>query len=188
MRFEPLDGSGVFLIRLDVRRDERGAFARVWCADAFARAGIAFHPVQSNWSTTARRGTVRGMHVQRAPHGDSKLVRVTRGRIHDVIFDLRPSSPTLGRAFSIRLAEEDETALFVPAGFAHGYQALTDAVTVEYLHGEAPYSPDHYDGFSPIDPDAAIEWPEPITLISEKDREYPPLGPRLATLYGGEAG
>ena len=187
MRFEPLDGSGLFLVRLDVRRDVRGAFARVWCADDFARAGIAFRPVQANCSTTARRGTVRGMHLQRAPQGDSKLVRVTMGRVHDVVFDLRPDSPTLGRAFSVLLAEEDDTALFVPAGFAHGFQALTDAVTVEYLHGEAPFSPSHYDGFSPIDPDAAIEWPEPITLISEKDRGYPPLGPRLATLFAGGA-
>lgn len=183
MRLEPLGGSGVHLVRLEPLSDARGLFARVWCAAAFAAAGIDFRPVQANWTVTARRGTVRGMHLQRAPMGDAKLVRVSRGCIHDVVVDLRPGSPSLGRAFTTVL--DPGTALYVPAGFAHGHQALADDATVEYLHGEAPFSPDHYDGFRPDDPLVAIEWPEPVTLVSDRDLSWPPLAPRLHTIYGG---
>lgn len=183
MRLEPLGGAGVHLVRLEPLHDARGSFARVWCAAAFVEAGIDFQPVQANRTVTARRGTVRGMHLQRAPMGDAKLVRVGRGRIHDVVVDLRPGSETLGRAFTAVL--DPTTALYVPAGFAHGHQALADDVTVEYLHGGAPFSPDHYDGFRPDDPLLGIEWPEPMAHVSDRDLSWPPLAPRLRTIYGG---
>jgi dTDP-4-dehydrorhamnose 3,5-epimerase len=114
------------------------------------------------------------MHFQRAPKAEAKLVRCSRGRIWDVITDLRPQSPSHRASFGIELADEDATALYIPSGFAHGFQALTDDVTVDYLMDEQ-YAPELADGFRYDDPATGIEWPLPARLLSERDLAWPPL-------------
>ncbi|MFC7333133.1 dTDP-4-dehydrorhamnose 3,5-epimerase family protein [Rhodocista pekingensis] len=182
MRFEPTAIADARIVRLTAHRDDRGAFARTWCRQTFVDAGIAFDFVQANWSVTRSRGTIRGMHFQRAPHAESKLVRITRGRVHDVIVDLRADSPTRGRLHVMELGEGDDTMLYVPAGVAHGFQTLTDDVTVEYFMGGEPYRPEYYDGFRPDDPAVAIRWPLPPVSVSDKDLSWPPLGQRFPWL------
>jgi dTDP-4-dehydrorhamnose 3,5-epimerase len=181
MRFEALDGSDARLIRPVRHQDARGSFMRTWCRDAFREAGIAFEPVQGNASTTLRRGSLRGMHFQRAPRPDAKVVRVARGRVHDVIVDLRPESGARGRWYATELSAEEGTMLYVPPGFAHGFQTLSDEVQVEYLMGEA-YVPELYDGFRHDDPAVAIPWPSAPVDVSDKDLAWPPLAQRLPWL------
>lgn len=181
MRFEPIGTSGARLIRLAPVGDQRGSFARVWCENAFREAGVAFTPVQANVSVTRGRGTIRGMHFQRMPKPDAKIVRCTRGRIHDVMVDLRGLVPNRSDVVEIELGEDEPTMLYVPAGFAHGFQSLTDVATVEYLMGEV-YEPSLYSGFRYDDPAFKISWPLPATCISDRDLAWPLLsrqGPLL---------
>jgi dTDP-4-dehydrorhamnose 3,5-epimerase len=158
---------------------------RSWCFETFAREGVEFKPVQANVSVTFRKGTVRGMHFQREPRPDAKLVRVTQGRIQDVVVDLRPGSALRGRWFSTELSAHGNM-LFVPVGFAHGFQTLTDDVTVEYLMGEI-YVPELYDGFRYDDPAIGIGWPLPVVEISDKDLSWSPLAPRMPGFTSPEA-
>lgn len=181
MKFVSLSGSDVKLIELDIRADTRGRFARTWCADLFEKAGLDFRPVQANTSVTTIRGAVRGMHFQRAPHEDAKVVRCSLGRIHDVVVDLRETSARPGAVYQAVLDGEGDTMLYIPGGFAHGFQALSDTVVVEYLMG-APYMPSLYDGARFNDPLLAVSWPEPVTEISENDLRWPDLGPRMPWL------
>ncbi|MBX9740630.1 MAG: dTDP-4-dehydrorhamnose 3,5-epimerase [Beijerinckiaceae bacterium] len=185
MKFERIGGSDARLIRFAQMRDERGSFARVWCADTFRHEGIDFTPAQANTSSTLQRGSLRGMHYQRAPREDAKIVRCSLGRIHDVIVDLRETSPTRGRWFAQDLSDENGLGLYIPGGFAHGFQTLTDHVVVEYLMGES-YVPELYDGFRHDDASIGIEWPLPVASMSDKDRAWPDLLPRLPWL--GAAG
>ncbi|MGY3451441.1 dTDP-4-dehydrorhamnose 3,5-epimerase family protein [Bradyrhizobium sp. USDA 4353] len=177
MRFVQLGGSDARLIELTVRADERGSFTRTWCAKTFADAGIAFQPVQGNSSVTRLRGSVRGMHFQRAPKPDAKIVRCTAGLIHDVIVDIRPDSPTRGEVYACELGPSTARMLYIPAGFAHGFQTLTDDVTVEYLMG-VDYAEELSDGFRHDDPMFAIRWPQPVTVLSAKDASWPPMAER----------
>lgn len=177
LALEPTGAAGAWRIRSQCHRDSRGDFARTWSLDEFRAAGISFTPVQANTSSTVQRGTVRGMHFQRAPRAEPKLVRCSRGRIWDAITDLRPTSRTYRQTFGFELEDAGEIAIFVPAGFAHGYQTLTDSVQVEYLMGER-YTPELADGFRYDDPEAAIPWPLAATLVSECDLSWPPLGSR----------
>jgi dTDP-4-dehydrorhamnose 3,5-epimerase len=177
MKFIPLGNSDARLIELVQHGDERGHFARTWCAKTFADQGIEFQPVQGNTSVTRLRGSVRGMHFQRAPKADAKLVRCTAGRIHDVVVDLRQSSPTYGDIYVNELASNVAAMLYVPAGFAHGFQTLSDDTVVEYLMGVA-YVPDLYDGFRYDDPAAGIIWPEKVTALSANDGNWPSLAGR----------
>ncbi len=177
MRFVQLGRSDAGLIELIVRSDDRGSFTRTWCAKTFSDRGIDFQPVQGNSSVTRRRGSVRGMHFQRAPKADAKLVRCTAGRIHDVIVDIRPKSPTRGEIFAVELGPSTARMLYVPAGFAHGFQTLTDDVTVEYLMG-IEYCEELSDGFRHDDPAIGIKWPEPVTVLSAKDAAWPLLAER----------
>lgn len=181
MTFEPVADTDARLIRPVVHRDERGCFARTWCTEMFNQAGLAFTPQQGNSSLSTLRGTVRGMHFQRAPRPDAKVVRCSRGRIHDVIADLRPDSPTRGRTYALDLAADTGVMLYIPGGFAHGFQTLTDDTCVEYLMGEA-YVADLYDGFRYDDPTLPISWPEPVRAISDRDRDWPDLAPRTPWL------
>jgi dTDP-4-dehydrorhamnose 3,5-epimerase len=178
MEFTSLGGSDAKIIHSTVHGDERGSFARVWCADLFKAAGIDFVPAQGNSSTTRRRGALRGMHFQRSPHPDAKLVRCSRGRIHDIIVDLRQDSKTQGRVYHTELEADSGKMIYIPPGFAHGFQTLSDNVSMEYLMGTA-YVPDLYDGFCYDDPYVSIEWPELVTDISDKDRSWPALAGRL---------
>lgn len=178
LMIQPIADTDARLIIPRVHRDDRGAFARSWCAATFDAAGIAFTPVQGNVSYTRHRGSVRGMHFQRAPWDDAKVVRCSRGSIWDVIVDLRPNSPARGTPHVQELTAESNAWLYVPAGFAHGFQTLTDHVTVEYLMGER-YVPDAYDGFRHDDPAIGIGWPQPVSAISAADLAWPPLASRL---------
>ncbi|AYC99959.1 dTDP-4-dehydrorhamnose 3,5-epimerase [Neorhizobium sp. NCHU2750] len=181
MNFTSLGGSDAKVINLKVHGDNRGSFARVWCTQLFKEAGIEFSPVQGNTSLTKTRGAVRGMHFQRAPYADAKVVRCSHGRIHDVIVDLREGSATLGESFHIELGAEDGRMLYIPAGFAHGFQAVSEDAVVEYLMGVA-YHPEFYDGARYDDPLISIKWPEPVTEISEKDLAWPDLAGRMPFL------
>jgi dTDP-4-dehydrorhamnose 3,5-epimerase len=186
MHFDAVGKSGACLVQVPVHADERGSFRRTWCEAAFADAGIEFRPVQGNSSYSRQRGTVRGMHFQRQPFADAKIVRVARGTVWDIIVDLRPASPDFGIAQPRVLSEEAGTMLFVPRGFAHGFQTLTDEVIVEYLMGVA-YEPTAYDGFRYDDPALALEWPEPVTAISTGDLGWPPLTGRIPGFDGAPA-
>ncbi|WP_257170267.1 dTDP-4-dehydrorhamnose 3,5-epimerase family protein [Bradyrhizobium sp. SRS-191] len=177
MRFVQLGRSDARLIELTVRADERGSFTRTWCAKTFADEGITFQPVQGNSSVTRIRGSVRGMHFQRAPKRDAKIVRCTAGLIHDVIVDIRPDSPTCGEVYACELGPSTARMLYIPAGFAHGFQTLTDDVTVEYLMG-VDYAEELSDGFRHDDPMFGINWPQPVTVLSAKDASWPPMAER----------
>lgn len=177
MKFIPLGNSDARLIELVVHGDDRGHFARTWCAKTFLDEGIDFAPVQGNTSYTRIRGAVRGMHFQRAPKADAKVVRCTAGRIHDVIVDLREDSPTWGQVYVNQLGDDIATMLYVPPGFAHGFQTLSDYATVEYLMG-VEYVPELYDGFRYDDPEIGIVWPETVTALSANDARWPSLDER----------
>jgi len=174
MKFVQLGQSDAWLIELEVRSDDRGSFTRTWCARTFTDQGIDFQPVQGNSSVTRIRGSVRGMHFQRAPKADAKIVRCTAGRIHDVIVDIRPTSPTRGEVYACELGPSTGRMLYIPAGFAHGFQTLTDDVTVEYLMG-IEYVEALSDGFRHDDPMIGIKWPEAVTVLSAKDAAWPTL-------------
>lgn len=178
MRFERLETDGAWLIHPMVHADDRGSFARSWCAGSFATAGIDFTPVQGNSSRTRHRHTLRGMHFQRAPHADAKLVRCSQGAIHDVIVDLRPHSPTRGRWLATELSAQNGTILYIPAGFAHGFQTLNDDTIVEYLMG-VDYVRELYDGFRYNDPLYAIHWPHDPIMVSASDLSWPDAVGRL---------
>ncbi len=184
MQFQPVGSTDARLIQLAVHADDRGAFARTWCADMFSKADIDFVPTQGNSSVTRQRGTVRGMHFQAAPRADAKIVRCSHGRIHDVIVDLRHDSASRGIAFYHELSGDGGQMLYVPPGFAHGFQTLLDDVIVEYLMGEA-YVAELYDGFRPDDPALALKWPEPVTSLSHGDRNWPSLAERMPWIVGG---
>lgn len=177
MKFLPLGQSDAKLIELVVHHDNRGEFTRTWCATSFARHGIDFCPIQGNSSVTRKRGAIRGMHFQRAPKIDAKIVRCTSGHIYDVIVDLRVASPTRGQVYTNELSPDSGTMLYVPGGFAHGFQTLSDNVVVEYLMG-TDYVAELSDGFRYDDPMFKIGWPEPVTTISAKDVNWPLLSDR----------
>ncbi|HEX4768310.1 MAG TPA: dTDP-4-dehydrorhamnose 3,5-epimerase [Lichenihabitans sp.] len=174
MRFELLGASPARLIHLDPLLDARGSYARAWCADAFRDAGLAFNPIQANASVTRGPGTIRGMHFQRMPKPDAKLVRCTRGHIYDVMVDLRGLFPTRRDVIALELREGDGTMLYVPPGFAHGFQCLSSEACVEYLIGER-FEPELHAGFRYDDPSLAIAWPLPVSGMSERDLALPRL-------------
>jgi len=163
---------GAFLVDPDLKTDQRGFFARTFCALEFEQHGLATTFVQTNVSFSALRGTLRGLHYQVDPASETKLVRCTRGAIHDVIVDLRPGSPTFLQSIAVTLTFENHRGLYVPKRFAHGFQALSDDVEVSY-QVDAFYSPEHERGLRYDDPVLAIQWPETVTAISEKDQRWP---------------
>jgi dTDP-4-dehydrorhamnose 3,5-epimerase len=170
--------SGAWVVELDRLEDERGFFARTFDRGEWEARGMDPTVVQCNTSFNAAAGTLRGMHFQADPHGEPKLVRCTRGAVHDVIVDVRRESPTHRRWFGIDLTEENGTALYVPAGMAHGFQTLADASEVLYMMGHE-YVADAARGVRWDDPAFGIEWPEPPVggrTISERDATYPDYG------------
>jgi dTDP-4-dehydrorhamnose 3,5-epimerase len=174
MRFKETALAGVYVVSPEPRRDERGAFARAFCIEEFAARGIPMTIAQSNMSVSRRRGTVRGMHLQVHPAAEAKLVRCTRGAVLDVAADLRPGSATYGQWVGVRLTEDDGDALYVPEGFAHGFQALSDDAAILY-DTSAPYTPAAVRGARYDDPVLDIRWPLPVSVISQQDREWPLL-------------
>lgn len=163
-----------WLIEPELRGDERGSFARTMCRDEFARYGLATDYVQQNMSVSATAGTIRGMHFQRRPYTEAKLVRCVRGAILDVIVDLRTNSPTYLRHEGFELTAENHRQLYVPPGFAHAFQTLVDDIEVSYLVS-APYTPEAEGGVRYNDPLLGIKWPLPVSAISEKDANWPLL-------------
>lgn len=178
MNFIETPLAGAFVIELEPASDERGFFARAFCAGEFAERGLDARCAQSNLCLNHRRGTLRGMHFQLPPVAEAKLVRCIRGAIFDVIVDLRPGSPTFLRHFGVTLSQENRRTLYVPPLFAHGYQVLEDDTELYYQMSE-PYTPGFERGFRYDDPQAAISWPLPVTVISEKDASLPYMGTSL---------
>lgn len=172
MRFIPTPLTGAFVIELELRGDERGMFARAFCAREFTEQGLESSFVQANISSNRRVGTVRGMHFQRGDDAEVKLVRCVRGAIYDVIVDMREGSETYLRWFGAELSQDNGRMMYVPKGFAHGYQALTDEATVFYMVS-AFYAPDQECGIHHADPAIGIKWPLEITAVSTKDANLP---------------
>jgi dTDP-4-dehydrorhamnose 3,5-epimerase len=175
--FTPIELDGAYIVDIEPREDERGFFARAWAEEEFARHGLDTRVVHCNVSFNHRRGTLRGMHFQRAPHAEVKLIRCTRGAIFDVIVDLRPDSRTHRRWVGVELTDENRRMLYIPEGFAHGYQTVVDG-TETFYQVSAAYAPDFEGGVRWDDPAFAIEWPDvEERLISEKDRNWPDYEP-----------
>ncbi len=171
MIFEPTIISGVALVDIDRHIDERGFFARTWCAEEFAAVGLPHALVQCSLSWNVARHTLRGMHWQESPHGEGKLVRCTRGAILDVIVDLREDSGTYLEHVGVQLDQENRRVLFVPPGVAHGFLTLAERTEVLYQMDTA-HVPTAARGARWNDPAFAITWPAPPAVISERDRDY----------------
>lgn len=163
---------GVFLIDLEPRRDERGFFARQWCAEEFARAGLDTRIAQINTAWSRAPGTVRGMHFQAAPHAEIKLVRCTSGAVFDVALDLRPNSPTFCRWLGVELNAQNGRMLYIPEGCAHGYITLAADTELAY-QTSVPYAPSSARGVRHDDPAFGILWPRPVQVISKQDANWP---------------
>ncbi|MDT3441342.1 dTDP-4-dehydrorhamnose 3,5-epimerase family protein [Pseudofrankia sp. BMG5.37] len=174
MIITPTEIDGVFLVDVEAFTDERGLFARTFCRDEFAAAGLAVDVAQCSVAYNRRAGTVRGMHWAGEPVRETKLVRVTRGALLDVIVDTRPGSPTWLRHVAVELTADNRRALFIDAGLAHGYQTLTDDTEATYQMN-VPFQPGHDRGLRHDDPVLGIDWPLPVTVISDKDRSWPLL-------------
>lgn len=161
-----------WLIDLEPREDERGFFARIWCRQELAAQGLDTEIAQESLSFNRHRGTMRGLHFQRPPHEETKIVRCTRGGIFDVIVDLRPQSPSYLRWQGFELTAENRKALYVPKGFAHGFQTLVDNAEIVYQISEF-YAPNSAGGYRYDDMAFGIAWPLPVTVISERDLSWP---------------
>jgi dTDP-4-dehydrorhamnose 3,5-epimerase len=172
MRFTETKLPGVLLVDCDVFPDARGLLARAWAPDEFRARGLETHIAQSNLSFNHRRGTLRGMHYQAPPFQEVKQVRTIRGAVLDVVIDLRPDSPTFRQWVGVELSADNRQMLYIPRGFAHGYQTLTDAAEVMYFVS-APYSPPHQRGVRWNDPAFGIDWPQEPTAIHERDATFP---------------
>jgi dTDP-4-dehydrorhamnose 3,5-epimerase len=169
--FGELPLAGAYVIDVDRVTDERGFFVRTWCREEFATHGLPVDPAQLSISMNWRKGTLRGMHLQAAPHEETKIVRCSKGAIYDVVLDLRRDSATFGRWHAVELTAENGRMLFVPPGCAHGFQTLEDASEVTYLISEF-YHPASARGVRWNDPAFAIEWPLPVSVMSTADRTY----------------
>jgi dTDP-4-dehydrorhamnose 3,5-epimerase len=174
MKFHQTPLAGLMLIETTPVRDERGEFARVFCDAEYAPLRPNLHWAQINVSRSYRKGTLRGMHFQYPPAAEAKLIRCVRGKIFDVAVDLRADSPTFLHWHGIELSEDSPMEFFIPEGFAHGFQALTDDVQLLYMH-TAAWNRDHEGGIRHDDPSLGITWPLPATQVSEKDLRAPLL-------------
>jgi dTDP-4-dehydrorhamnose 3,5-epimerase len=172
VKFTPTTLPGVYVVDLELIEDERGFFARSWCREQFAALGLDSNLEQCNISFNRHQGTLRGMHYQAEPYGEAKLVRCTRGAIHDVAVDLRPDSPAYLGHVGVELSADNRRALFIPAGLAHGFQTLTPDSEVFYQMSCA-YVPGAGRGVRWDDPAFGIAWPEDERTISERDRTWP---------------
>ena len=172
MIFLPTQLDGAWLVRPEPKRDSRGFFARTWCREEYAAMNLDSHVEQQSLSHTSACGALRGLHFQREPDSETKIVRCIRGAIFDVIVDLRPLSPTYLKWAAFELTAENRDSLYIPKGFAHGYQTLAADCEVAYQMSE-PYVPRAADGFRHDDPAFGIDWPLPVSDISDRDRRWP---------------
>jgi dTDP-4-dehydrorhamnose 3,5-epimerase len=168
MNFLPTSMDGLVLVGLEKHSDSRGFFARSWCEKEFEAAGLNARLSQCNLSYNQRKGTLRGLHFQEAPYGEAKLVRVVRGKVFDVVVDLRPQSPTLGQWESFTITSDDRLSLFIPEGMAHGFQTLEDDTELLYQMSR-PYAPEFARTLAWNDPSLGIAWPITPPILSEKD-------------------
>lgn len=178
MNFEESKLPGVFQIDLDIKRDERGFFARTWCQNEFAAHGLNARVAQCNTSYNKQKGTLRGIHYQIAPFAEAKVVRCVRGSIYDVVVDLRRESNTFGQWIGVVLTAENRKAVYVPEGCGHGFLTLEDDAEIFYLMSEF-YNPDCARGVRWNDPQFGIAWPGKIEVISQRDQTYPDFGQTL---------
>lgn len=174
LKFLPTPLAGAFIVELERLGDERGFFARSFCREEFRKHGLRPAIAQCNVSWNRSRGTLRGLHYQAMPHPEAKVVRCTRGAIWDVAVDLREGSATRLRWYALELNAENRRALYVPEGFAHGFQTLADDTEVLYQMSES-YYPDLARGVRWDDPRLGITWPVPDPILSERDQSYAPL-------------
>ena len=174
MHIRPTSFSEVFIVDSEPREDHRGYLARTFCEQEFSQAGLNCRWPQHNLTLTQGKGGVRGMHFQAPPFPETKLVRCLAGRIFDVAVDIRSDSPNYGKWVGCELSEENGRALYVPEGFAHGYQCLTEECRLYYLMSES-YRPELARGFHCEDPEVGIDWPLPVGNLSERDASLMPL-------------
>jgi len=172
MIFTATDLKDVLIIEPERLADQRGFFARTWCQREWEAQGLDTRLAQCSISFNAKKGTLRGMHYQAAPYAETKLVRCTAGSIYDVIIDLRPESATFKRHIAVELSAENRTMLYIPEGFAHGFQTLADNSEVFYQMSEF-YAPEYARGVRWNDPAFGIAWPEDERIIIERDQQYP---------------
>jgi dTDP-4-dehydrorhamnose 3,5-epimerase len=171
MLFTQTDLKGAYIVEPEKLEDERGFFARTWCRQEFSDQELDANLVQSSISFNKKKGTLRGMHFQLPPFAETKLVRCTKGAIYDVVIDLRQDSGTFLQWLGVELTAENRKTLYVPKGFAHGFQTLGDNTEVFYQISEV-YAPEYTRGLRWDDPSFKIAWPEPVSIISERDRNY----------------
>jgi dTDP-4-dehydrorhamnose 3,5-epimerase len=174
MIFETTPLEGLLLVKPEKKHDERGYFSRLWCDHEFPAAGVPFVPRQISASYNQAAGTLRGMHWQAAPHAEAKLVRATRGAIFDVAVDLRVNSSNQFKWFSAILDAENQFALFIPQGFAHGFITLAEASEVLYLI-DTPFQAEASRGARYDDPAFGVQWPRAPAVISARDLSFPPI-------------
>lgn len=174
MKFLNTQLAGVFEIDIDAISDERGFFARAFCADEFAAQGLETQYIQTSLSFNEKKGTLRGLHFQTVPYAETKIVRCMAGSIFDVVVDIRPNSPTRGKWQSFTLSAENKKSLYIPAGFAHGFQSLAPSTEVFYMISQK-YSPEHARTLLWKDAELAINWPLANPIISQKDSAGTPL-------------
>jgi dTDP-4-dehydrorhamnose 3,5-epimerase len=186
MKFSETPVDGAYVVEVEPLADERGFFARTWCQHEFLEHGLDPSLAQCSISFNRRRGTIRGMHLQLPSHAEAKLVRCTRGTIYDVALDLRPLSPSYMQWYAVELSAENRKALYVPKGCAHGFQTLTDETEILYLISEF-YAPEAARGVRWNDPQFQIRWPEPVSVISEKDNNYQDYDPARFGALGQQA-
>ena len=167
--------AGLVVVERRRRDDSRGFFSRLFCAEELGAAGLDTSVTQVNHSFTRRRGSVRGLHFQYPPHGETKFVSCLRGEVFDLAVDLRRGSPTYLQWHAELLSDTNGHSLFIPPGFAHGFQTLSDDCELIYLHS-VPYAPGAEGGLNPTDPALGIRWPLPLTDISDRDAAHAPLG------------
>jgi dTDP-4-dehydrorhamnose 3,5-epimerase len=174
MIFSETKLAGAYTIDLDRREDDRGFFARMFCQEEFAAHGLKPIIAQANVAFNTKRGTLRGMHFQYPPAAETKYVRCSRGAVLDVIVDLRPESPTYLQHVVVELSADNQRGIYIPERFAHGYITLEDNTDTSYMMGEY-YTPGVASGLSHSDPRLALGWPIPVSVISEKDTQWPLL-------------
>ena len=176
MKFVETELNGAFIVEPDRLEDERGFFARTWCRKEFEQHGLNPNVVQCNISFNRNKGTLRGMHYQASPFEEAKLVRCTMGAIYDVIIDLRLNSKTFMQWIAVELTAENRKMIYIPEGFAHGFQTLEDDTEVFYQMSEF-YAPEYARGVRWNDPNFNIEWPDDIRIISAKDKNFNDFNP-----------
>jgi dTDP-4-dehydrorhamnose 3,5-epimerase len=176
MIVNPTELPGAYIVDIEPHQDERGFFARTWCQREFEQHGLNPHLAQCSNSYNKRKGTLRGMHYQAAPHAEVKLIRCTAGAIFDVIIDLRPASPAFTRHIAVVLSAENRRMLYVPEGCAHGFQTLEDNTEVFYQMSEF-YAPEYARGVRWNDRAFGIAWPHADRIIIDRDQQYPDFSP-----------